>query len=179
MTNNNLDLEQQSPTRYQGHLAEAQPLSMDKVHSPEAIPMRHGSMDKPIDNSGGHTGYAGYYPEDLPARPLPTDERPWRQFMKRFWTFSLSSYSVTQTPDGAARIRHICMIIILTLRTASSGLSIFAAITKGKIAETIIYSLLAVLGLWFTATCLAIIGDAPGNTRIRGFLIVSSCPNSA
>lgn len=70
-------------------------------------------------------------------------------------------------------MRHIAMIIILLLRTAMSALSILSAVIHGNVAGIVIYSLLAVLGLWFTTTCLAIIGDAAGDPRVTGAVVVS------
>ncbi|KAE9376140.1 hypothetical protein N431DRAFT_464190 [Stipitochalara longipes BDJ] len=127
-------------------------------------------------------GHSSYFPEDLPMRTAPppraaaaetttTEAASFRQRMRRFWTFSLSSYSIIHTPDGAARVRHIAMVTILVLRTAMSGLSIFAVVIKGNIGGIVIYSLLAVLTFWFTATCLAIIGDAKGDRQIKGVVV--------
>ena len=87
-------------------------------------------------------------------------------------------------------MRHIAMITILLLRAAMSGLSILSAIIKKNVAGIIVlsilsaiikknvagiivYSLLALLSVWFTATCLAIIGDAAGDRRVTGMIIVS------
>jgi hypothetical protein len=122
-----------------------------------------------------HTGYTGHFPDELPSRPgpAPAAPAPWRQRLRGFWTFSLSSYSIIHTPSGAARVRHLAMMTILLLRTAMSALSILSAAIKGNIAGIVIYSLLAILGLWFTATCLAIIGDAEGDKPLKGFMVVS------
>jgi len=150
---------------------------MDKMNNDPSIEeSRIGSseMDKMNKNHSieeSRTGYSGYFPEDLPLRPDPQPAAPWSQFMRGFWTFSLSSYSIIHTPDGAARLRHIVMITILLLRSAMSALSILSAIIKWKVADIVIDSLLAVLGLWFTATCLAIIGDAKGDNRIKGVVV--------
>jgi len=64
------------------------------------------------------------------------------------------------------------MVAILLLRTAMSVLSILSSVIKGNIANIVIYSLLAVLGLWFTATCLAIIGDSEGDKPMWRFIVV-------
>lgn len=64
------------------------------------------------------------------------------------------------------------MFTILLLRSGMSALSILSAVIKGSIAGIIVYSLLAVLGLWFTATCLAIIGDAQGDKHIKSIVVV-------
>jgi len=142
-------------------------------HVTEELPMRQAnSMDKIMPTEDGRTGHSGYFPEELPARPPPAASTRWSQFMKRFWTFSLSSYSIIHAPDRAARLRHISMITILLLRSGMSALSILSSVIKVNIAGIVIYSLLAVLGLWFTATCLAIIGDAEGDKRFKGFTVV-------
>lgn len=123
------------------------------------------------------TGYTHYFIEDLPARPGPVEAPPgWQgRLRSRFWTFSLSSYDIIHTHehDGQMRIRHITMITTLLLRAAMSGLSILSAIVKKNVAAIIIYSLLALLSVWFTATCLAIIGDAAGDSRVTGMIIAS------
>ena len=114
----------------------------------------------------------GHFPDELPARnALPAASR-WRR-LRSFFTFSPSSYNFIHTPDGQARIRRIVMIIILVLRSGMSALSIISAVVNGNVAGIVIYSLLAVLSLWFTATCLAIIGDAAGNRNYAGHIIVS------
>ena len=69
-------------------------------------------------------------------------------------------------------MRHIAMVIILILRTAMSVLSILSVVIKGSIRGIVLYSLLALLTFWFTATCLAIIGDAEGDKRIKGVVVV-------
>jgi len=130
------------------------------------------NINKNLSIEETRTGHSGYFPEDLPMRPDAPPVAPWSKFMRSFWTFSLSSYSIIHTPDGAARMRHIAMVTILLLRTGMSALSILSAVIKGNIANIVIYSLLAVLGLWFTATCLAIIGDAKGDNRVKGIIVV-------
>lgn len=92
--------------------------------------------------------------------------------MRGFWTFSLLFYSIIHTHDGAACVQHIVMVAILLLRTAMSALRILSVVTKGNIAGIVIYSLLAILSLWFTATCLAIIGDAAGDEQVNTVHVV-------
>jgi hypothetical protein len=126
----------------------------------------------PEDSS---TGYTHHFPEDLPSRPGPPEAAAGgrRRLRSRFWTFSLSSYDIIHTHDGQMRMRHIAMITILLLRTAMSALSILSAIIKKNVTGIIVYSLLALLSFWLTATCLAIIGDAAGDRRVTGLIIVS------
>lgn len=161
---NNHQMMEESSTRYSGGL-------------PEAVPMRQmDHLDKTHSVEESRAEYSSHFPEDLPMRPgpAPAAGAPWKQRMRAFWTFSLSSYSIIHTPDGAARMRHLAMITILVLRTGMSALSILSAVIKGSIVGIVVYSLLAILGLWFTATCLAIIGDAEGDKRIKSFVVVSS-----
>lgn len=93
--------------------------------------------------------------------------------MSGFWTFSVSSYSVFHAENRAARLRHIAMITILVLRTAMSALSILSAVIKGSVVGIVVYSILAALSMWFTATCLAIIGDVEGEKPLWRFRVVS------
>nr|OQO19041.1 hypothetical protein B0A51_12320 [Rachicladosporium sp. CCFEE 5018] len=128
-----------------------------------------------FDIEESRTSYTGggQFPEDLPPRPgpPPAATATWKQRTSRLWKLSLSSYSLVHTPDGAARVRHIVMILILGLRTAMSVLSVLSAVWKGNIAGIVIYSLLAALSFWFTATCIAIIGDAAGDRRVTGRVV--------
>jgi hypothetical protein len=160
---NNSQIVEESTTTSSGHL-------------PKVLSMRQmDSMDKTRSIEECRPVHSGYFPEDLPMRstPPPAEAEPWRQRMRGFWTFSLSSYSIIHTPDGAARVRHIAMATILLLRTAMSALSILSVVIKGNIPGIVIYSLLAVLSFWFTATCLAIIGDAEGDKQVKGIAVVS------
>jgi hypothetical protein len=64
------------------------------------------------------------------------------------------------------------MIYIMFIRTGLLALTLVAAIALNNIAAIVIYSILGVLGLWFVAACLATIGDAVGERRVLGTLIV-------
>ncbi len=101
----------------------------------------------------------GNFPNALPARPAPTRAAARWTKLRGFFTFSPKSYDFVRTPDGQARLRRVAMIAILVLRTASSALTVLSAVVHGNVAGIIVYSILAVLSLWFTATCLAIIGN--------------------
>ena len=111
-----------------------------------------------------------HFPENLPKRvgPPPAATPSW----KRFWAFSLSSYSLIHTEDRAVRMRRIAMVAILLLRGAISGLNILSAVIQGSTWRIVVYSLLTVLSMWFTATCLAIIGDAVGDRKVRKLVVV-------
>ncbi|EXJ72737.1 uncharacterized protein A1O5_03884 [Cladophialophora psammophila CBS 110553] len=113
----------------------------------------------------------GYFPDELPTRPAPTRAAARWTKLRGFFTFSPYSYNFIHTPDGQARVRRIVMIVILVLRSAISALSIVSAVINRNVAGIVIYSLLAILSLWFTATCLAIIGNAAGNRNYSGQVI--------
>lgn len=131
-----------------------------------------GKKNHSINLEESRTGYKHDFPEDLPPRnEPPLAQGRWRN--RRFWIPSVSSFSIVHTPDGQARIRHIVMITILFLRAAMSGLSIFAAIIHNNVGAIVAYSLLALLSVWFTATCLGIIGDAAGDRDVKSVIIVS------
>lgn len=131
-------------------------------------------MDSIDNNSGEATVYGGgHFPEELPARLVPSPAATRWTKLRAFFTFSLSSYNFFHTPDGQARVRRMAMVVILGLRTAMSALSILSAVMSGNVASIVIYSLLAVLSFWLTATCLAIIGDTAGNPNYSGTFMVS------
>ena len=115
--------------------------------------------------------HSSTFPQDLPPR-----EQSWKQrncpHMRTCWHFKPSSYSLAHCPDKRTWMRRIAMIVILLFRTAMSALSIFSAVRSGNIAAIVIYSILAVLSLWFIAWCLAVIGDAVGERKVLGVLIV-------
>jgi hypothetical protein len=148
-----------------------EPTTGNQAFIPEVyLTCQDHNMVAPHDVEERQSRYSNHFPRDLPARPpLKT---PWSQCIRGFWTFSLSSYSIIHTPTGAAQIRHLAMVTILLLRTAMSGLSILSAVMKANIASIVLYSLLAVLGLWFTATCLAVIDDAEGDKQVKGVIVV-------
>jgi hypothetical protein len=90
-------------------------------HLPEVVPIHGmGGMDKTQSFEESHTGYTGYFPDDLPMRlgTPPAPSAPWKERMRGFWTFSLPLYSIIHMLDGAARVRHIAMITIFLLPTA-------------------------------------------------------------
>ena len=65
------------------------------------------------------------------------------------------------------------MIAILVIRVAESALSIWYSVVRMDIPAIVIYTVLGVLGAWFIAWCLALIGDAQGERRVFGTLIVT------
>ncbi|KAF2446709.1 hypothetical protein P171DRAFT_429676 [Karstenula rhodostoma CBS 690.94] len=175
---------EQPPSRYAGHDPEASvPIRYNAAYDPENVPKRGMNnsdrtsieMSRMAYSNGFPNSYAnsGYFPDDLPERPAPPPlaTSSWKQHWQKFFVFSLSSYSLIHTPDGKVRLRHLAMLTVLALRTGMSALSILSAVIKGSIVQIIIYSLLTLLGFWFTATCLAIIGDAEGEKPLWRFRI--------
>ena len=115
------------------------------------------------------------FPQDLPPRPIP-ENRTFKERncpnMRTCWHFSFKSYNPRHTPDKQTLFRRISMIFILSLRTAMSVLALIFAIIRMNIASIVVDTILGVLGFWFIAWCLATIGDAVGERRVFGKLIV-------
>ena len=124
-----------------------------------------------------HNNQPSAFPSELPPRSAPPAAAggSWKDRncpqMRNCWSFSLSSYSLKDV-DNATRLRHICMLVILALRVVMSVLSVVSSAGNGRIAAAVIYALLGVLGIWFIAWCLATIGDAKGERRVVGLMIV-------
>jgi hypothetical protein len=116
------------------------------------------------------------FPEDLPPRPIP-ENRTFKERncpnMRTCWHFSFRSYDLRNCPDKATLFRRIAMIYTLFVRTGMSTLALVSAIRAMNIGSIVVYAILAVIGFWFIAWCLAVIGDAQGERRIMGKSIVS------
>lgn len=93
--------------------------------------------------------------------------------MRTCWHFSFRSYDPRNCPDKTTLFRRIAMIYVLFVRTGMSVLAVVSAILAMNIAAIVIYVVLAIIGFWFIAWCLAVIGDAQGERRVLGRLIVS------
>jgi hypothetical protein len=153
---------EQPPSRYAGHDSDS------NAHDPEVVLMRGINNSDGAYSNGFRYANGGDFPDNLPPPPLAT---PW--WKQRWHNFSVS-YSLIHTPDGKVRMRHLAMLTILALRTGMSALSILSAIIKGSVAQIFIYSLLTLLGFWFTATSLAIISNSEGEKPLWRFQIVRS-----
>ncbi|PVH96933.1 hypothetical protein DM02DRAFT_598400 [Periconia macrospinosa] len=90
--------------------------------------------------------------------------------MRSCWTISYHSYSL-RTSDTRTKIRRACMIWILLCRLVISILSIVAHIWGGFLVSVIVGSILTVLGFFFIAWALAVIGDAEGRRKVFGVMI--------
>ncbi|KAL0938449.1 uncharacterized protein CTRU02_205059 [Colletotrichum truncatum] len=90
--------------------------------------------------------------------------------MRNCWSFSWEAYSL-KTSDKTVLLRRICMYIILGIRTALSILSIASDIIHGNVAGWIIGIILAILGFFFIAWCLAVIGQAEGRRKVLGIML--------
>ena len=116
------------------------------------------------------------FPQDLPPRP---DAMPKRSFkdrncpnMRTCWHFSLASYNPLHCPDKRTLFRRLAIIFIILFRTAMSALVLSDAIWAMDIAAIVLYIILGIIGFWFIAWCLAEIGEAKGERRVLGKLIV-------
>ncbi|KAF2123091.1 hypothetical protein BDV96DRAFT_681665 [Lophiotrema nucula] len=111
------------------------------------------------------------FPTELPprAQALPSGTLKDRNCpnMRSCWTISYHSYSL-RTSDKAVLARRICMWIILATRTAVSILSIMWGAWGNMIVSVIIGTILALIGFFFIAWCLARIGDAEGSRTVLG-----------
>ena len=122
------------------------------------------------------------FPQDLPPRTKPPSSGSWKQRncpnMRACWHVSPSSYNPRGCPDKRTFWRRIAMIFILLARTAMSALTLVMAVFSNNIAAIVIYAILAVLGFWFVAWCLALIGDAGGERKVLGRVVVGVlCPS--
>jgi hypothetical protein len=92
--------------------------------------------------------------------------------MRTCWHFSLASFNPRHCSDKRTLFRRLAMIFILSFRTGMSVWALVGAIRAINIAAIVIYAVLAVIGFWFIAWCLAEIGEAKGERRVFGKLIV-------
>lgn len=66
------------------------------------------------------------------------------------------------------------MLVVLGIRTAISVLAIIGDAWGGRLLSLILGTIFAVLGFFFIAWCLAVIGDAQGYRKVFGFNVVST-----
>ncbi|KAK7917995.1 hypothetical protein PG985_009869 [Apiospora marii] len=121
------------------------------------------------------------FPQELPPRPGAGGGNgsagaggSWKDRncpnMRTCWAFSWEAYSL-KTSDKAQLGRRICMWLILLVRTAMSILGIVRDALWGHIVSVIVFSILAVLGFFFIAWCLAQIGEVRGRRRVLGLMV--------
>ncbi|TKW48893.1 hypothetical protein CTA1_4417 [Colletotrichum tanaceti] len=90
--------------------------------------------------------------------------------MRGCWSFSWEAYSL-RTADKAVLFRRICMYVILGIRTALSVIGVVRDITHARVAGFIIGIILGVIGFFFIAWCLAVIGQAEGRRKVLGVMV--------
>ncbi|KAK8108459.1 hypothetical protein PG984_014260 [Apiospora sp. TS-2023a] len=117
------------------------------------------------------------FPQELPPRPGGNNAGAggsWKDRncpnMRTCWAFSWEAYSLN-TSDKAQLCRRICMWAILLVRTAMSVLGIVRDALWGHFVSVVIFSILAVLGFFFIAWCLAQIGEVRGRRRVLGIMV--------
>ncbi|WYZ42432.1 hypothetical protein EsH8_VI_000131 [Colletotrichum jinshuiense] len=92
--------------------------------------------------------------------------------MRGCWSFSWEAYSL-KTADKTVLLRRICMYIILGIRTALSVIGVVRDIIHAQVASFILGIILGVIGFFFIAWCLAVIGQAEGRRKVLGIMVVS------
>ncbi|KAK8076934.1 hypothetical protein PG996_003104 [Apiospora saccharicola] len=116
----------------------------------------------------------------LPPRPAGQGGVSWQQRNcpnARFcWPFDWSSWSLDTGGDAPALMRRLCMWVTLATRTALAVVSLIFLFAGFEIGSFIIQCIFDVLGFFFIAWCLARIGDAVGERRVMGTLVVSGFP---
>ncbi|KAK6213489.1 hypothetical protein QIS74_09491 [Colletotrichum tabaci] len=90
--------------------------------------------------------------------------------MRGCWSFSWEAYSL-KTADKAVLFRRICMYVILGIRTAMSVIGVVRDIIHARVAGFIIGIILGVIGFFFIAWCLAVIGQAEGRRKVLGVMV--------
>lgn len=89
------------------------------------------------------------------------------------WPFDWSSWRLDTGGDAPALIRRLCMWVTLATRTALAVFSLIFLFVGFEVGAFVIHAILDVLGFFFIAWCLARIGDAVGERRVMGTLVVS------
>ncbi|OLN97019.1 hypothetical protein CCHL11_02030 [Colletotrichum chlorophyti] len=90
--------------------------------------------------------------------------------MRTCWSFSWEAYSL-RISDSTTLVRRICMYIILAIRTALSIIGIVRDIIHSQVASFILGLILGIIGFFFIAWCLAVIGQADGRRKVLGIMI--------
>ncbi|KAF2020880.1 hypothetical protein BU24DRAFT_456907 [Aaosphaeria arxii CBS 175.79] len=123
------------------------------------------------------------FPTELPARPGATTHNTSPQThnssfksracpnMRSCWSFSLSSFSLRTGGDQALFARRLCMLVTLVIRTAISILSCVSYAGYRRWVSFAINVVLAILGFFFIAWCLAVIGEARGWRKVLGLRV--------
>ncbi|KAK5131530.1 hypothetical protein LTR08_000857 [Meristemomyces frigidus] len=106
------------------------------------------------------------FPSELPSRsPNQSFKERHCPNMRGCWSFSFAAFSL-KTTEKAQFARRVCMILTLAERTALSVLSIIHRGYGGLLTTVIIGSIVAVIGFFFIAWCLATIGEARGVRKV-------------
>lgn len=85
-----------------------------------------------------------------------------------FSTLQWSSYALSSSAFPAILLRRVAMILILGIRTLNSIAIIVLYFISFSPLSLILSVVLAVLGFFFIAACLALIGDMEGTREVCG-----------
>jgi hypothetical protein len=92
--------------------------------------------------------------------------------MRTCWSFSWRAYDL-RTSDKKALLRRIAMCLTLVIRTFLSILGIVRNSYGSVLVSVIVGTILTILNFFFIGWCLAKIGEAEGQRRVFGKLVVS------
>lgn len=93
--------------------------------------------------------------------------------MRTCWSFSWKAYDLRTGGDTKALLRRIAMCLALVIRTFLSILGIFRNSYGSILVSAIVGTILTILNFFFIGWCLAKIGEAEGQRRVFGKLVVS------
>ncbi|KAK8087368.1 hypothetical protein PG994_002342 [Apiospora phragmitis] len=157
----------------------SQPVHKDLIPADVEDPptqRQHPSSGMPgnVRNIHDYPTSGGRSTSSLPPRPAGQGVS-WQQRNcpnARFcWPFDWASWTLDTGGDGAALLHRVCMWITLATRTALAVFSLVFLFVGFQIGSFVINVIIAVLGFFFIAWCLARIGDAVGERRVMGALV--------
>ena len=94
--------------------------------------------------------------------------------MRSLWSFNAASYNPVGRISTTDLARRICMITTLGARTLIQLRSLHEKFVSANLLEFIIELILSLMGFFFIAYCLAVIGEVDdGERTVLGYDVVS------